>query len=568
MDIRGKNALVLGGFGLVGNAVCRQLLAHEPARLVVSSLRKEEAEQAVAALKAEFPNSKTKFFSTWGDIFLRAEWQAGKDSSRAAIMADAAKRKRLVGDIVDELNDEILEASLLYQIIQGKATGLDGSPAQIVVDCINTSTAVAYQNIYATARRLEGLIADGRSTADGIGDTKWPEEVEQLLAALYIPQLVRHIQILHESMLQADTQAYVKVGTSGTGGMGLNIPYTHGEEKPSRVLMSKAALAGAQTLLTFLMARTPGGPEVVKEIKPTALIAWKEIGYGPIRRGGQDFLLYDCPPDKALPLNADNLKAHGEFGKQTGEKLEAVFINTGENGLFAAGDFAAITAYGQMQFVTPEEIANNVVREIMGGNTGRDVIGALDGSVMGPTFRAGQLRDAALERLRQLGEEHGESVAFEILGPPRMSKLLYEAFMLKKAYGNKMSAALKDKPEQISAKLEELVSKDAKLRQQIISIGLPIVLADGKRILRGPVLKSEDAEHGWVDLTPANMAKWVKRLQGISAMVKEESAGESSSFYNRTYPALRKWVDEDRFEIGEMVAWVSINEDEGRRGKD
>lgn len=562
MDIRGKSALVLGGFGLVGNAVCRELLAHEPARLVVSSLRKEEAEQAVAALKAEFPKSKTKFLSTWGDIFLRAEWQAEKTSTRAEIMTDPARRKRLVGDIVDELTDEILEASLLYQTIQGKAKGLDGAPAQIVVDCINTSTAVAYQNIYAWSRKLQGLIAEGD------GDTKWPEEVEHLLAALYIPQLVRHIQMLHESMLRADTQAYVKVGTSGTGGMGLNIPYTHGEEKPSRVLMSKAALAGAQTLLTFLMARTPGGPEVVKEVKPTALIAWKEIGYGPIRRGGQDFLLYDCPPDKALPLNADNLKSHGEFGKETGEKLEAVYINTGENGLFAAGDFAAITAFGQMQFVTPEEIAHNVVREILGGNTGRDVIGALDGSVMGPTFRAGHLRDAALERLRQLGEQHGESVAFEILGPPRMSKLLYEAFMLKQVYANQMSRALQDKPEQMAAKLEELVTTDAKLRQKIISIGLPILLADGKRILRGPVLKSEDAEHGWVDLTPANMARWAKRLQGIIAMIAEESGGESSSFYDRGYPSLRKWVQDDRFEIGEMVAWVSINEDEGKRGKD
>ena len=79
----------------------------------------------------------------------------------------------------------------------------------------------------------------------------------------------------------------LKVGTSGTGGMGFNIPYPHGEEKPSRVLLSKSAVAGAQSLLTFLIARTPGGPPVVKEIKPTAVIAWKDIGYGPIRRGGR-----------------------------------------------------------------------------------------------------------------------------------------------------------------------------------------------------------------------------------------------------------------------------------------
>src|SRR3990170_2880129 len=540
MDIRGKNALVLGGFGLVGRAVCRDLLEHKLARLVVASLHKQEAKQAVAELKAEFPKSRTKFFATWGDIFLRAEWRTD-NPSRADIRGDARKRAVVVGDIVDDLSDEILTASLLFQIIQGQAKGLDGAPAQIIVDCINTSTAVAYQNIYAWARKLQGLIASGN------GGTKWPEEVEQLLAALYVPQLVRHIQILHESMLRAKTQ---------------------GEEKPSRVLMSKAALAGAQTLLTFLMARTPGGPQIVKEIKPTALIAWKEIGYGPIRRGGQDFLLYDCPPDQAVPVaNKANLEPRGNFGKATGKTLEAVYINTGENGLFAAGDFAAITAYGQMEFVTPEEIAHNVVREILGGNTGHDVVGALDGAVMGPTFRAGALRDAALHRLRQLGEQHGESVAFEILGPPRMSKLLYEAFLLKTVYTT-LSAASKDAPGDMATKLAALISKDSGLRQQIISIGVPILLPDGKRMLRGPLIKSEDAQHGWVDLTPANMAAWKKRLKGIRAMLKKETSGESSSRFDRGYPSLRTWAAEDKFEIGEMVAWVSINEDEGRRGKD
>lgn len=561
MDIQGKNALVLGGFGLVGNAVCRELLAHEPARLVVASLKKSESDQAVAELKAAFPNSKTKFFSAWGDIFLRAEWRQDEVPPRAGVMADPAKRKVLIGDIVNELSDEILSASLLYQIIMGKAAGLDGAPAQIVVDCINTSTGVAYQNIYATARKLQSEIA--RNTPE----TNWPDEIEQLLASLYIPQLVRHIQILHDAMLAAKTQAYVKVGTSGTGGMGLNIPYTHGEEKPSRVLMSKAALAGAQSLLTFLMARTPGGPTVVKEIKPTALIGWKEIGYGKIMRGGQEFKLYDCPPEQALELNEGNLKPQGEFGKATGGALEAVYINTGENGLFAAGDFAAITSYGQMEFVTAEEIAHNVVREIMGGNTGRDIVAALDGAVMGPSFRAGALRDAALRRLKELGEQHGESVAFEILGPPRMSKLMYEAFLLKQIYGNKMSNVLSEKPEDIAKKTEALIAKDANLRQTIISVGLPIVLSDGKRILRGPLVKSENAYGGWIDLTAENWAQWKKRLQGVKAEVSSQLDGDTSSHYDRAFAMAREWANDDRFEVGELAGWVAINEDEGRRGK-
>ena len=53
----------------------------------------------------------------------------------------------------------------------------------------------------------------------------------------------------------------------------------------------------------------------------------------------------------------------------------------------------------------------------------------------------------------------------------------------------------------------------------------------------------------------------------MRAMLEEQSSGDSSSRYDRGYPPLREWVADDRFEIGEMVAWISINEDDGRRGK-
>lgn len=54
-------------------------------------------------------------------------------------------------------------------------------------------------------------------------------------------------------------------------------------------------------------------------------------------------------------------------------------------------------------------------------NTGHDVINALDNAVMGPTYHAHAA--LGLEKLRALEERHGvRSVAFENLGPPRLSK--------------------------------------------------------------------------------------------------------------------------------------------------
>ena len=562
MQIEGKNTLVLGGAGLVGMAMCRELLALRPARLVVASRRRHKAQQAASRLVSEFPDSPAHIAPIWGDVFVRTEWQGEDDIGRTQLLADPDKRRRLIADILEPLDEDIINSSALTQIISGSAPGLDGSPAAIVVDCMNTATAVSYQDVYSAAQHLANLTRKNRD------ETNWPDEIEPFLASLSVPQLVRHVQLLHEGMRRAGTKAYVKVGTSGTGGMGFDIPYTHGEERPSRLLLSKAALAGAQTLLTFLMARTSGGPPIVKEVKPAAVIGWREITHGPIRRHGRSITVYDCAPDQAVSVSdSANLVAQGDFGIVCGDQLQGVYIDTGENGLFSAGEFAAITALGQMQLVTPEDIARNVVRELTGGNTGRDVVGALDGSVMGPSYRGGYLRQTALDQLNQLEATHGESVAFEILGPPRLSKLLFETYLLRQSFPN-VPAVLADTPDDVAAALERRISEDSDIRRRMISIGIPVLLPDGERMLRGPAIRSENAHHGWVDLTPANMERWQKRLKAIRDQARAEGDDCSSRpdhLFTRTEQARS---EPSFFDIGAIVAWIFIHEDKGRRNKD
>ncbi len=562
MNIEGKSALVLGGAGLVGAAVCRQLIAEAPARLIVAARRKSRAEQAVEALRAECPDAPVAITPAWGDVFLRADWQGDGAVSRTDVLADPGRRRRLIDDILTPLDEDMVRSSFLVQLLTGNVHGFPSVAAEIVVDCMNTATAVSYQDIYSASERMRGVAARSET------DTDWSEEVERLLAALYLPQLVRHVQLLNEGMRRAGTQAYVKVGTTGSGGFGFNIPYTHGEERPSRLLLAKAALSGAQTLLTFLMARTPGGPVIVKEIKPAALIAWRAIEHGPIGRGGRALPLYDCPLDRAISLREpESLAPQGDFGLPVGQDMHEVYIHTGENGQFSADEFAAITALGQMEAVTPEEIARNVVREIAGSNSGHDVVAALDASVMGPSYRAGYLRDGALERLRQLEAQHGEAVAFGILGPPRLSKLLFEGHLLKRVCAD-LDAVNQTEPKQLSAALEQEVEKDAALRRRIISIGLPILLGDGERLLRGPSLKVAEAEQGWVDLTPANVARWRERLTAIREAERAELEADSSSRNDRLFGAAgQSAAGGDGFAVGEIAAWILATEDGGWRDK-
>ncbi|HEY7512174.1 MAG TPA: short-chain dehydrogenase, partial [Vicinamibacteria bacterium] len=377
MDIKDRDVLILGGYGLVGQAVARRLLPEAPRRIILLSLRRDEAEEAVAGLEGQ--RGGVRLEAAWGDIFTLTDL---KDRPRREVYGNPALRGRLIESLLDTLDEEAAARYFLYRLVTGERP-------DVIVDCVNTATGIAYQDIYKTSRLAYQAIQQGDDLR---------EPLEMLLATDYVPQIIRHVQVLYQAMVKAGTGAYVKIGTSGTGGMGLNIPYTHSEEKPSRVLLSKSALAGAHTLLLFLLARTPGGP-ITKEIKPAAAIAWKRIGYGEILRAGRPIVLYD-------PGEAEDLRAGRPFrpvdpaqGRSTGQTLHSVFVDTGENGIFSLEEFSAITTGEQMEFVTPEEIADVVVREIMGGNTGHDVINALDNAVMGPTYRAGMMRHWALEKL-------------------------------------------------------------------------------------------------------------------------------------------------------------------------
>lgn len=571
MDIQGKTIMVLGGWGLVGTAACRMLLDEKPKRLVVTSLFEAEAKEARELFLAE-AGGQVEVDCAWGNIFVR---DVLRDTPREEILRRRDYRAMVYDDTMDELNSDVLGRSALYQLITAHRP-------HIIVDCINTATGISYQDVYDSFRRVRKSLADQEDLQD---------ETEKLLCTLYIPQLIRHVQIAYEAMRRASTQVYVKIGTSGTGGMGLNIPYTHSEEKPSRVLLSKSAIAGAHSMLLFLMGRTPDAP-ITKEIKPAAAIAWKKIDHGEIRRRGRAIELFDCDPSVGSELRGDFVIRGAELdslpgvtpfpNEQEQQTLRSVFVDTGENGIFSSGEFAAITAAGQMEFVTPEEIARNVVYEIKGGNTGCDIINALDNASMGPTYRAGFLRGTVVERMAQLEHEHGvQSVAFENLGPPRLSKLLFEAHLLKLVYG-KPDAVIAADASEIEAAVWQRVCESPGLRAEIISVGIPILTPDGRRLLRGPEVKipahrGEDrvsvnpdridrwAHNGWVDLRVENWERWRSRFSQIrdsSASGVGEDDTSSGFFMERRFDPR-----DDDIQIGSIAAWIFTEEERGERMK-
>jgi hypothetical protein len=133
----------------------------------------------------------------------------------------------------------------------------------------------------------------------------------------------------------------------------------------------------------------------------------------------------------------------------------------------------------------------------------------------------------------------------------------------------------------ISKKAEELIKNNRVLRSQIISIGIPILLSDGKRLLRGPEIKIPPyrgenelevapenidlwAHDGWVDLREKNFELWIKRFNKIIEETEKIPKEDTSSRFVRDRDF---WNNYQEIDIGKIVGWLFIYEELGERMK-
>lgn len=558
--------LILGGAGMVGEQVAREAVRElKPKRIVISALTQREVDAAVALLRAE--TKDVEFAGAAGDIFLSQSLQ-GID--RSELIADRKHFDTLFADIFAPTADTF-EDSALYKLIA------EHKP-EVIVDCINTATAIAYLDVFTVSARTK-LLIDALEGRRGSIDTSelgpLIRSVRELLIAQGVPQITRHIMFLHRALENSAVRVYVKVGTTGTGGMGINIPYTHSEDKPSAQLLSKSAIGFAHTGLLFLLARTPGS-SIVKEVKPGAMIGFKRLGETHVRlRGDRQPAYLIAPRDEPVGDTLATRQPADQYKFFEGRQvpLKIIGADTGENGFFSIGEFEAITYPRQMEYVTPEEVARTAILEIMGASTGRDVLSAIDGAITEPSYRAGILRDQAIREMhrleRAMSADTLPSIAVGHLGPPKLSKLLIEAFLLKATLGEDVDKMLEVDAEEMQRRVEDYLAREPRIASFIVTIGIPILR--GGHLTRGPRINippptadggparltreniEQYAQTGWVDLRLENFRTWQERLLKLSRSRPDIATSGSAALDLSKYSC-------GAFEPGEVVGWLLTNE--------
>ena len=195
------------------------------------------------------------------------------------------------------------------------------------------------------------------------------------------------------------------------------------------------------------------------------------------------------------------------------------------------------------------------------------------------------LREQAIRQMEQLERAaSGEvlpSIAVGHLGPPRLSKLLIEAFLVREAAASDdIDTMLKIDAEEMQTRVETYLDKNPRIVSLIVTVGIPMLRNNrGLSLTRGPRINippappdgsavslgrdavERYAHTGWVDLRLENFQVWSERLQRL-AQSRPDIVSQGSAAFDLT-----KYSGE-RFVPGDVVGWLLTNEadDQGIAG--
>lgn len=204
-------------------------------------------------------------------------------------------------------------------------------------------------------------------------------------------RLIRFYFDLYQTITQLpDNTTYIQVGTTGSGGLGIDIPFTHGERQSGSPILYKAAAAGAVSMLLVLMSRSLNESKKIIEVKP------------------------------GLSIFDKNIKSKHE------DNLSIVTLNGGESGQYTYNEVALLTTY--MGFTTVQSISNKILatlgkQRLKSKYSSNNIIESINKSIIAETSRDRIQKRLILNRMLSL--QHGNYlIASGNLGPPAITKQL------------------------------------------------------------------------------------------------------------------------------------------------
>lgn len=524
-----KKILIIGA-GQIGEACAIRFSKDHPKEIILHTLTKEESFQAIKNVSDKIYCEKTILKPSWGNLLVPNDLIY---TNRKDLFSDDKKLESLINYYYSNVSPNLLKDSALYQVAKKWKPN-------IIIDTINTATVVGYlDDPYSLQRSLIKSIKDDK--------LNWKNNCIKLLTSAIIPSLIRFTQVLKQVLSDLEIESYIKVSTTGLGGMGMNLMYTHGdvnEPGMSSGILGKVSAAGVFHQLMWSLRHTPGVN--IRIVVPAALVGWQAVQFGKFRSHGKYLSVVDNINIKKI-----------EFGKKlqsdldtkiSTNSLEIPFVDSGENCAYSLYEMHAITNLGQMESITREEVAQ-AVYESSKGSTKNDLLTAMDYAALGPTYGGAFQRRIVLDSLKKIQDNKKiPSIATNSLGPT-VSKHLFELYIFFALATEDIYKLLTLNPIDVSKNAQKYILKDKIIRSQILSLGLPIIF-DNDEYLRGNSIFIPDKDSdmhissknlekwvdaGWVDLRSRRIAywqKWIKKAKDLLEKSREKGEVCLEANYN------------------------------------
>jgi len=541
-----KTILVLGA-GHIGEACIFKFIEHGAKKIILHTLTEKEAKDVFNKVEPH-ARGKTELLKSWGDILL--PYSLVKKTSQK-IMSSQEDILCLLEFNFAPLSNELLERSFFYTLIKKHKP-------DIIVDTINTATVVGYaHDPYSLARKvLKNRIRNA-----------------QLLLLLSDPvaPLIRFTQSLKHIIDNIGIESYIKVSTTGLGGMGVNLAYTHGdlnEPGMSSGILGKVAAAGVMHQLFWSLSHTPGCN--IKVIVPATLVGWQYVGYGDFRsHGATNLYKTQIPPKQKFGKNKQIIP---QRARTLNDTIKISYVDSGENNAYSLHEMMAITSLGQMEAVTREEVAEAVLESIF-GSTKYDILTVLDSATLTPSYTAAIQRGYIFERMKEL-EKKAEypSIATHNLGPT-VSKHLFELYVLFQVAENSIEKLLKSSPQKLAYLIKKYFEQDNEIIRYALSLGVPVIDSENNLYILDNAFVPEDKKElknasakilekfiasGWADFRKKTIAGWLNKLRRL----EKERARISS---NVSIPLARNWQNLTGENLGEILGYVYSMEGGSRK---
>lgn len=538
-NLQYKRILILGA-GQIGFAIAREIVKYKPQLLVLHVHKKEELKKIINNLKKISVDGIDIRFST-GNIFF--PYDMSKLDEKNLTLKDL---DRLIDYFYSDVDEKQLKKSTLYNIIKNYTPDL-------IIDSINTSTVLGnYFNL-------------GHNPFKKNKENNYSVELKKLMFGDFNVKLINFVLSLKLGTEKHNVRKYVKISTTALGGMGLDMNFTHGDSAQryclSNALFGKIAATGVLHALLLSLAHTKNFD--INVIVPATCVGWEEVLIDDVKNNLG--LITEVDSKKLIKLeNGKTIKEliFNNSKRQKNKTIKIPLVYSGENKAYALDEITVLASYGQMEAITKEEVADSVMKCVF-GTSNNDLLKMMDLASLRPTFKGKNIRDKVIKELKyQEGKSKIDSIATGNLGPT-VAKHLFELRLLKLVSNGSLVNIIETKSESLALKMRKEINTNSRVRKQILSIGLPILVHDSQLIIGDKylipdvnedcVIKRQNIERwsqsGWIDLRSKNIRKWQKIIIQIVKDIKNKKDDAGINLEGDIS------VVKDGFDVGELLGY-------------